>query len=81
MKIGDSVSATANLTDVVPQGSVLGPLLFCAYVSMMSSVIPQNVLYHQYADDTQLYCSVSVTDLDDDVDTLQSAPRTLNIGS
>ena len=75
VKIGDSVSATVNLTAGVPQGSVLGPLLFCAYVSAMSSVIPQNVLYHQYADDTQLYCSVSVTDLDVDVNTLQECTK------
>ena len=47
----------------VPQGSVLGPILFSAFVSPISRIMEAHgIKYHQYADDTQLYTEVRSLD-------------------
>jgi len=52
-------SETCALSSGVPQGSVLGPLLFAMYVSEIDAVIQSHsVQYRQYADDLMIYLSL-----------------------
>jgi len=52
-------SSTSSICVGVPQGSVLGPLLFCAYVSPISRLLASfGLIHHSYADDTTLILSV-----------------------
>ena len=57
------MSATTSAEFGVPQGSVLGPLLFVLYTAQLSQVVAAHGLtLHQYTDDCQVYLTTSVSD-------------------
>jgi hypothetical protein len=56
VKHGSSISRSMPITHGVPQGSVLGPLLFILYTSDLTQAVQQHGLnLHMYADDIQIY--------------------------
>ena len=60
IKLGNCLSSRSDLSFGVPQGSVLGPLLFTLYTTPLSSLVAGHTIpHHLYADDSQLYVSFS----------------------
>jgi len=51
-----------------PQGSVLGPILFCIYVNDVSDIIIGNTACKQFADDIKLYSCVETDGSSSDLD-------------
>ena len=64
IKLGNCLSSRSDLSFGLPQGSILGLLLFTLYTTTpLSSLVSGHAIpHHLYADDSQLYVSFSSDD-------------------
>ena len=82
VKIDSSSSPKTTICTGVPQGSVLGSLLFVLFISPVVGVINPDlsnasniVSFHQYADDTQLYIGTNLSTLAHQVASIESCTQ------
>ena len=76
VKIRKSESSIEIVLYGVPQGSILGPILFILYTKELASIVRRhNMQLHLYADDSTIYMSLdpaNVTDIELTIFTIQS---------
>lgn len=68
--VDGAASSWSSVTSGVPQGSILGPMLFIIFINDLPDVIPEDTKAEIYADDTKAYRSITS---EDDAQHLQHA--------
>ena len=79
VRVGSASSSSVSISAGVPQGSVLGPMLFSCYISPIASIVSSyNLGLQQYADDTQVYLALTATTITYQLTTLSNCLSALH---
>ena len=80
VKLPKNTSSPKPLSHGVPQGSLLGPLLYALYTAELESIISKYGLkIHSYADDTQIYASFGTNNWENVESNLQNCINEVNL--
>ena len=79
VKVQETSSSPIKLNYGVPQGSVLGPILFNLYTTPLSNLMSSHSLDHKpFADDTQMYTCFTPNSYSDVASSLQQTFRIIS---
>jgi exonuclease III len=78
VQIDDNTSESLTVQFGMPQGSILGPLIFNIYVTDLHQSLAPNTSCIQYADDTTMYVHSSVAEIPNSISSLTASLNNLD---